>query len=211
MTKAVNSSNFAERIFAYRRKKGLTQTELAARCQLCVSTICVAEKGRPISVRTRRKITLEIGDERDADWLCQRIVEQTQFAVIFADHEGIIRFWNSGAEAMFGYRDDEVLGKTMDMIVPERQRARHWEGYHRVMDTGVTKYGRELLAVPALRKDGTRISVEFSIVLLRAPTGEMLGAAAIMLDVTARWQKQKEMKERLAALEAKLEHASKSA
>lgn len=144
------------------------------------------------------------------EWLCQSIVEQTQLAVIFGDHEGVIRFWNSGAEAMFGYRADEALGKSMDLIVPERQRAPHWEGYHRVMATGITKYGRELLAVPALRKDGTRISVEFSIVLLRAPTGEMLGAAAIMLDVTARWQKQKEMKERLAALQAQLEHPSKS-
>jgi len=144
------------------------------------------------------------------EWLCQSILEQTQLAVIFGDHEGVIRFWNSGAEAMFGYRADEALGKSMDLIVPERQRAPHWEGYHRVMATGVTKYGRDLLAVPALRKDGTRISVEFSIVLLHAPTGEMLGAAAIMLDVTARWQKQKEMKERLAALQARLEHASKS-
>ncbi len=144
------------------------------------------------------------------DWLCQSIVEQTQFAVIFGDHEGIIRFWNSGAEAMFGYRADEVLGKSMDLIVPERQRALHWDGYHRVMATGVTKYGRQLLAVPAMRKDGTRISVEFTIVLLHAPTGEMMGAAAIMLDVTARWQKQKEMKERMVALEAKLEQASKS-
>ncbi len=145
------------------------------------------------------------------EWLCQRIVEQTQSAIIFADCEGVIRFWNAGAEAMFGHRAEEALGKTLDLIVPERQRARHWAGYHRVMGTGETKYGRDLLAVPAVRKDGTRISIEFSIVLLRAPTGEILGAAAIMMDVTARWQQQKEMKERLAALEAKLEHAEKSA
>lgn len=145
------------------------------------------------------------------EWLCQSIVEQTQFAVIFADREGVIRFWNAGAEAMFGYKAEETLGKALDLIVPDRQRARHWEGYHRVMATGVTKYGRELLAVPAVRKDGTRISIEFSIVLLHAPTGEMAGAAAIMMDVTARWQQQKQMKERLAALEAQLEHAGKSA
>lgn len=145
------------------------------------------------------------------EWLCQNIVEQTQFAVIFADGEGVIRFWNAGAEAMFGYKAEETLGKTLNLIVPDRQRARHWEGYHRVMSTGMTKYGRELLAVPAVRKDGTRISIEFSIVLLHAPTGEVAGAAAIMMDVTARWQQQKEMKERLAALEAKLEHAGKSA
>lgn len=145
------------------------------------------------------------------EWLCQRIVEDTQVAIIFSDRDGIIRLWNSGAEAMFGYRAEEALGQSLDLIVPERQRGRHWEGYSRVMATGVTKYGRELLAVPAMTKDGRRISVEFSIALLHTPTGELLGAAAIMQDVTARWQQQKESKERLAALEAKLEQVGKSA
>ena len=141
--------------------------------------------------------------------LCRSIVEQTQFAVIFSDSDGLIRFWNAGAQAMFGYTAEEAVGQSLDMIVPERQRARHWEGYHKVMATGITKYGRELLAVPAMRKDGTRISVEFSIVLLRAASGEMLGAAAIMQDVTARWQQQKQLKERLTLLEAKLEQVGK--
>lgn len=145
------------------------------------------------------------------EWLCQRIVEDSQVAIIFADRDGIIRLWNSGAEAMFGYQAKEALGQSLDLIVPERHRDRHWEGYRRVMATGVTKYGRELLAVPAMKKDGTRISLEFSIVLLRAPTGEVLGAAALMQDVTARWQQQKELKQRLAALEAKLEQVGKSA
>lgn len=145
------------------------------------------------------------------EWLCQSIVESTQMAVIFADREGIIRLWNSGAEAMFGYPVEEALGQKLDLIVPERHRARHWEGYHKVMATGTTKYGREMLAVPAVTKDGKRISIEFSIALLRAPTGEILGAVAIVLDVTARWQKQKEMNERLAALEAKLGQVTRSA
>lgn len=145
------------------------------------------------------------------EWLCQRIVEDTQVAIIFSDRDGIIRFWNSGAEAMFGYRAEEAVGQSLDLIVPERQRGRHWEGYNRVMATGVTKYGRDLLAVPAMTKDGRRISLEFSIALLHAPTGELLGAAAIMQDVTARWQQQKELRERLAALEAKLEQVGKSA
>jgi PAS domain S-box-containing protein len=144
------------------------------------------------------------------EWLCQRIVEDSQVAIIFADRDGMIHLWNSGAEAMFGYRAEETVGQSLDLIVPERQRGRHWEGYHKVMATGVTKYGRELLAVPAVTKDGRRISIEFSIVLLRAPTGELLGAAAIMQDVTARWQKQKELRERLTTLEAKLEQVSKS-
>ncbi len=145
------------------------------------------------------------------EWLCQRIVEDTQVAIVFADCGGIIRLWNSGAEAMFGYQPGEAIGQTLDLIVPERQRPRHWEGYHKVMATGVTKYGRELLAVPGMKKDGTRISLEFSIALLRAPSGEIMGAAAIMQDVTARWQQQKDLRSRLADLEAKLQQAAKSA
>ena len=144
------------------------------------------------------------------EWLCQRIVEETQVAIIFSDRDGIIRLWNSGAEAMFGYRAEEALGQTLDLIVPERQRSRHWEGYTKVMSTGVTRYGRELLAVPALTKDGRRISLEFSIALLHAPSGELLGATAILQDVTARWQQQKELRNRLAELEAKLEQVGKS-
>lgn len=145
------------------------------------------------------------------EWLCQRIVEDSPVAIIFADRDGMIRLWNSGAEAMFGYRAEETVGQSLDLIVPERQRGRHWEGYHTVMATGVTRYGRDLLAVPAITKDGRRISVEFSIALLRGTSGEMLGAAAMMLDVTARWQKQKELRDRLTTLEVKLEQVSKSA
>ncbi len=145
------------------------------------------------------------------EWLCQRVVEDSQVAIIFADRDGIIHFWNSGAEAIFGYAAKETIGQTLDLIVPERQRNRHWEGYNKVMATGVTKYGRELLAVPATTKDGRRISIEFSIVLLRAPTGELLGAAAIMQDVTARWEQQKELRKRLTDLEAKLGQVDKPA
>lgn len=144
------------------------------------------------------------------EWLCQNIVQQTQIAVIFSDRQGVIQLWNSGAEAMFGYTAEESIGQSLDIIVPERQRARHWEGYDKVMTSGASKYGREMLAVPATRKDGTRISIEFTIVLVRSPSGDVLGAAAIMQDVTARWQQQKQLRERLAALEAKEQRVGNS-
>ena len=136
------------------------------------------------------------------EWLCRQIVEENQDAIIFADRDGIIRLWNSGAEVMFGYKADEVLGQSLDLIIPDRLRGRHWDGYREVMATGVTRYGRELLAVPGIRKDGTRISLEFSIALLRGATGDIQGAVAILRDVTARWQQEKALKERMAALEA---------
>lgn len=138
------------------------------------------------------------------DWLYRRIVEDAQDAIIFADKDGVVRLWNAGAEALFGYRAQEALGQTLDLIIPENLRARHWEGYRRAMATGVTRYSRELLAVPAIRKDGSRLSLEFSIALLRDAQGQPLGAAAILRDVTARWQREKALKERLAELEAKV-------
>jgi PAS domain S-box-containing protein len=135
------------------------------------------------------------------EWLCQQILFQAQDAIIFSDRDGLIGLWNSGAESIFGYTAQEALGQTLDLIIPEKLRVRHWEGYRKVMATGSTRYGRDLLAVPSMRKDGTRISIEFSIVLLRTSSGEVLGAAAILRDVTARWQKEKELKDRLAVLE----------
>jgi PAS domain S-box-containing protein len=122
-------------------------------------------------------------------------------AVIFADRQGVVRLWNRGAETMFGYAASEALGRSLDLIIPERFRARHWEGYHQVMATGVTRYGQRLLAVPAMRKDGRRISIEFSIALLKDERGEVAGALAIVRDVTARWEAERELRARLAALE----------
>ncbi len=135
------------------------------------------------------------------EWLYRQIVDQTQDAIIFANRDGQIELWNSGAESIFGFSAEEATGQSLDLIIPEKLRTRHWEGYRKVMATGSTRYAGELLAVPAMRKDGTRISVEFSMVLVRFSIGEILGSAAIVRDVTTRWQKEKELRDRLAALE----------
>jgi PAS domain S-box-containing protein len=135
--------------------------------------------------------------------LFERIVVSSPDAIVYSDQDGIIRLWNAGAESIFGYSAQEAVGKSLDIIVPEKMRERHWEGYFRVMKTGVTKYGADLLAVPGIRKDGSRVSLEFSVALVRDEDGVLLGISAVLRDVTARWQKEKEMKERIAALEAK--------
>jgi PAS domain S-box-containing protein len=122
--------------------------------------------------------------------LFQRIVEGMAEAVVVSDRNGVIVFWNRAAEEMFGYSAAEATGQSLDLIIPERFRARHWAGYRAVMSSGVTRYGRELLAVPAVRKDNRRISLEFSIVLVRDDGGEVVGAAAIIRDVTARWERE---------------------
>ncbi len=141
----------------------------------------------------------------DQEWIYKQIVDFGQDGILFADRDGIVRLWNLGAEAIFGYTAQEALGQNLDLIVPEKLRERHWEGYQRVMDTGKTRYGNELLKVPALRKDGKRLSVEFTIILVRGYRNEILGSAAIMRDVTENWQQEKELKERLKFLEDQLE------
>lgn len=123
--------------------------------------------------------------------LFQRIVEEMPEAVIVSDRAGAIVYWNRAAETMFGHSAAEAVGRSLDLIIPERFRARHWAGYRAVMSTGVTRYGQDLLAVPALRKDGRRISLEFSIALVRDDGGELAGAAAIIRDVTARWERER--------------------
>jgi PAS domain S-box-containing protein len=143
-------------------------------------------------------------DPRTYEELAGRIVTGAADAVVFADREGIIRLWNAGAERIFGFPASEAVGRSMDFIIPERQRARHWEGWHRVMQTGVTRYATDTLAVPALRKDGTTVSIEFTIQLLRDASGAIVGPAAIMRDVTARFLREKELRARVKELEAKL-------
>ena len=137
-------------------------------------------------------------------WLCENIVDLSPIAIVVGDREGKVRLWNAGAEAMFGWTAEEAIGKSMDLIIPEKHRPRHWEGYDRVMETGVTRYGRNLLAVPALTKDGRRISIEFNVVLLKDSEERVLGIAASMQDVTARWERDKALRARLAELEGKV-------
>jgi PAS domain S-box-containing protein len=132
------------------------------------------------------------------------IVERTDHAVVVADAEGTIRFWNPAAEAMFGRARDDVLGRSLDLIVPEKLRDRHWDGYRRVMETGETEYAGRTLAVPAMRADGSRISVEFTVTLLQAADGAVAGIAAIMRDVTAQWEERRALTRRIAELERAL-------
>jgi PAS domain S-box-containing protein len=117
------------------------------------------------------------------------LVDRADDAVIVADAAGTIRYWNAAAERMFGYSREQALGSSLDLIIPEKLRDRHWEGYWRVMATGETAYAGRMLAVPALRADGSRISIEFTVTLLHDPSGAAIwGIAAILRDVTARWE-----------------------
>lgn len=132
--------------------------------------------------------------------LSEAILSAQSDAIIAADQDGLIRFWNPGAQRLFGYSPDEAMGRSLDLIIPQRLRDRHWEGYRRVMATGESRYGvADVLAVPAQRKDGTTISVEFTIVPLHGD-GRMIGLAAILRDVSKRFEEVRALKRKLAEL-----------
>jgi PAS domain S-box-containing protein len=138
------------------------------------------------------------------DRLYRQIIEGSPEAIILGDAKGIIRLWNAAAEALFGFTAEEAIGQSMDLIIPERLRGRHWDGYHKVMATGVSRYGHgDLLAVPAVTKDGHTISIEFTIQMVKGATGELVGPLATIREVTKRFQREKEMARRLKELEAK--------
>ena len=128
----------------------------------------------------------------DIDRFYRTLVHETSDAIVYADAEGRISFWNKGAEQIFGFAASEAIGKTLDIIIPENLRKRHWDGYEETVRTGKTRYGAgDLLAVPALRKDGARISVEFTILPFRDRQGRILGIAATLRDVTKRFEEMK--------------------
>lgn len=132
--------------------------------------------------------------------LHQTLAAEAQDAIVYADRDGVIRFWNRGAERIFGFASAEAVGQRLDLIIPPNLRARHWEGFETTMKTGQSRYGAgDLLSVPALRQDGRRISVEFTIVPFHDAGGTIIGIGAVMRDVTARFEELKELRRRAAA------------
>ena len=136
----------------------------------------------------------------DPDHFSRTLAREAADAIVYVDTKGVIAFWNQGAERIFGFSQAEALGQTLDIIVPENLRPRHWAGYAETMRTGKTRYGAgDLLAVPALRKDGRRISVEFTILLVHDDGGAIAGIAAILRDVTQRFEEMKRLRQAAAA------------
>lgn len=139
----------------------------------------------------------------DIDRFYRTLVRDAPDAVIYADAQGAIAFWNKGAERIFGFSEAEAIGQSLDIIIPENLRQRHWEGFAETVRTGKTRYGAgDVLAVPALRKDGSRISIEFTILPFADRTGHILGMAAILREVTKRFEELKALRKEVAALRA---------
>jgi PAS domain S-box-containing protein len=130
----------------------------------------------------------------------EAILSMSSDAIVATDRAGIITFWNPGATRIFGFENGEAVGQSLDIIVPENLRKRHWDGFHHTMTTGTSRYvDGDLLSVPGLTKDGRRISVEFTIAILRDEHRAPAGTVAIMRDVTKRFEEVRELRRKLAA------------
>lgn len=132
----------------------------------------------------------------------QQVLETVGDAIIVADPHGLITVWNPAAECLFGFVRDEAVGQSLDLIIPDRLRQRHWTGYDKTMATGETKYAHDLLKVPALHKDGHTLSIAFTVALLRDTTNAISGIVAVIRDETVRFQEDRAIRKRLAELEA---------
>jgi PAS domain S-box-containing protein len=138
-----------------------------------------------------------------ASEIARALLDGEAEAIVGCDRDGIIRFWNAGATRIFGFAAGEAIGRSLDLIIPDRLRARHWDGWRHTMDTGTSRYsGGDTLSVPALRKDGTQISVEFTISPLRDTAGRITGLAAVMRDVTGRFEELKALRKQARAASA---------
>jgi PAS domain S-box-containing protein len=132
----------------------------------------------------------------------ESLLSSASDAIIATDRAGTISLWNPGATRIFGFTEVEAIGRSLDIIIPENQRKRHWDGYARTMETGQSRYGAgDLLAVPALTKDGRRISVEFTITMQFDAHARAAGTVAIVRDVSKNFDEKRELRRRLAALE----------
>ena len=133
----------------------------------------------------------------------QQVVEALGDAVVICDRDGVIRFWNAAAERLFGFARTDALGKSLDLIIPERLRERHWAGFTRTMATGQTRYQHDVLRVPAMHKDGRTLSIAFTVGLLLAAQRTLTGLVAVIRDETKRFAEERDLRKRSAELERK--------
>lgn len=138
----------------------------------------------------------------------EQLVSAIGDAIVISDAKGAITLWNPAAERMFGFTQAEAMGQSLDLIIPERLRGRHWEGYDKTMATGITRYGSDLLKVPATDKDGKAMSIAFTVALLRGPDGQISGIVATIRDETVRFQEERALRKRIAELEAQVNTAA---
>lgn len=134
----------------------------------------------------------------------KQLVESMGDAVMASDANGAISLWNPACTRMFGFTEAEALGKSLDLIIPQRQQQRHWDGYHKTMQTGITRYGNDVLRVPAVHKEGHALSIAFTVSMLHSNDGKVMHIVAVVRDETARFAEDRNLRKRLMELESQL-------
>ena len=132
----------------------------------------------------------------------KQLVEQIGDAIVASDASGAITLWNPAASRMFGHTETEALGQSLDLIIPQRQQQRHWDGYRKTMQTGITKYGNDVLRVPAVHKDGHTLSIAFTVAMLYTPDKKVAAIVAVIRDETTRFAEERNLRKRLTELES---------
>ncbi len=151
-----------------------------------MSTASLSNSGRPMQTAIDfKQLVAAVGD-----------------AIVVSDASGTITLWNPAAERMFGFTQSEAIGQSLDLIIPQRLRGRHWDGYHKTMASGQTRYGNDVLRVPAAHKDGRALSIAFTVALLHSPQQAVTGIVAVIRDETSRFSEERNLRKRLAELEA---------
>jgi PAS domain S-box-containing protein len=132
----------------------------------------------------------------------EQLVEGLGDAIVIADANGVIDLWNAAAERLFGFTSSDAIGNSLDLIIPERLRERHWAGYEKVMASGETRYSGDVLRVPAVHKDGRVLSIAFTVGLLLGPQRNVTGIVAVIRDETRRFAEERDLRKRLTELES---------
>jgi len=133
----------------------------------------------------------------------QQLISAVGDAIVVCDPSGAITLWNPAAEYIFGFTEGEALGQSLDLIIPQRLRQRHWDGYHKTMQTGQTRYGHDVLRVPAAHKDGRAMSISFTVALLYSADKKITGIASVIRDETSKFNEDRALRKRVAELETK--------
>lgn len=115
------------------------------------------------------------------------ILAAMQEAVIYADLDGTILVWNHGAELVFGFSAAEAVGQSIDLVVPEKMRKAHWEGFNKAIVHGDILSARGARMTRALQKSGEPLYVDMSFAMVHDPAGKLTGSIAVARDATARF------------------------
>jgi PAS domain S-box-containing protein len=121
---------------------------------------------------------MSLSASNDHSAIFRLIVDQSPDAIIFANRQGMIQVWNDAATELFGYPPDEVIGRSLDVIIPEHLRRHHWDGFGEAVDSGYTKHGRRALKTRATHKTGDKLYVSLAFSVVKDREGAVIGAMA---------------------------------